>query len=165
MTEPRTQLQRQFSSEGAKATAWVEARRCLEAAEISWLTTVRPDGRPHVTPLLAVWTDGALYFSTGPNERKARNIERNQHCILTTGTNRLEGLDVVVEGTAERVTDEAVLQRVAGVYEQKYGSDWHFDVRDEAFHGAGGRALVFRVAPVTAFGFGKGEFSQTRWQF
>jgi hypothetical protein len=46
------------------------------------------------------------------------------------------------------------------------GSDWHFDVRDGAFHGSQDNvALVYEVAPVTAFGFGKGRFSQTRWTF
>ena len=73
-----------------------------------WVTTVRPDGRPHVTPLIAVWLDGALYFCTGPTERKAKNLLRNQNCILTTGCNkRNEGLDIVIEGQAVRVTDGA----------------------------------------------------------
>jgi hypothetical protein len=73
----------------------------------------------------------------------------------------------VVEGDAVRVTDAARLQRVADLYQAKYGSDWHFDVHDGAFNGQDGNvALVFEVAPTTAFGFGKGAvFSQTRWQF
>ena len=37
---------------------------------MSWLTTVRADGRPHVTPLVAVWLDDAIHFSTGPEEQK-----------------------------------------------------------------------------------------------
>ena len=36
---------------------------------------------------------------------------------------------------------------------------------DGGFNGDGGVALVFRVEPVTAFGFGKGPYSQTRWRF
>jgi nitroimidazol reductase NimA-like FMN-containing flavoprotein (pyridoxamine 5'-phosphate oxidase superfamily) len=164
--EPVGELDARFSSDGAAATAWGEARALLEGAEIYWLSTVRPDGRPHVTPLLSVWVDGALYFSTGPTERKARNLARNQHCILTTGCNALgEGLDLVVEGDATRLSDDARLQRVADAYETKYGRDWRFAVRDGAFHGPAGEALVYEVAPSTVFGFGKGEFSQTRWRF
>jgi nitroimidazol reductase NimA-like FMN-containing flavoprotein (pyridoxamine 5'-phosphate oxidase superfamily) len=75
--EPATELHPQFSSEGATATPWAEAREQLEKASIYWLATVRPDGRPHVTPLLAVWLDGALYFCTGPSERKAKNLAHN----------------------------------------------------------------------------------------
>lgn len=165
--QPVAELDTRFSSDGATPTAWAEARTHLERAEVYWLSTVRPDGRPHVTPLLSVWLDGALYFCTGPTERKAKNLERNAHCILTTGCNALnEGLDLVVEGVAVRVSDDAALQRIADAYESKYGREWHFDVRDGAFgHADGGEALVYEVAPVKALGFGKGEFSQTRWRF
>jgi hypothetical protein len=165
--EPVAELDARFSSEGATPTGWTEARGRLEDAEVYWLSTVRPDGRPHVTPLLSVWLDGALYFCTGPSERKANNLGRNPHCILTTGCNTLdEGLDLVVEGDAAKVSDDAKLRRIADVYESKYGSDWHFAVRDGAFHGEGGEALVYEVAPSTAYGFGKGaEYSHTRWRF
>ena len=167
--EPTTELHPDYSSPGATATPWATAVGQLEKAEIFWLSTVRPDRRPHVTPLPAIWMDGALYFSTGAEERKAKNLAQNAHCILTTGRNALneEGLDLVVEGDAVRVTDNAQLQRVADRYEAKYGSTWHYDVRDGTFIGSEDNVvLVFEVAPTTAFGFGKGAvFSQTRWRF
>jgi hypothetical protein len=176
-TEPITELHPQFSSPGATATPWAEASAGLERAGVYWLATVRPDGRPHVTPLIAVWLDGALHFCTGPSERKARNLAGNAHCVVTTGSNALsEGLDLVVEGDAVRVSDGARLQRLAEAYASKY--DWHYTVRDGAFHGDGGEALVYEVAPTTAFGFGRAKkqlaerfhlkgtsFSQTRWRF
>lgn len=165
VSNPVTELQPQFSSDDATETPWTEARERLHYAEVYWLSTVRPDGRPHVTPLIAVWLDSALYFCTGPSERKAKNLEQNPHCVITTGCNSLsEGLDLVVEGEAVQVSDEARLQRLADLYATKYS--WPFTVRDGAFYGDGGRALVFEVSPTTAFGFGKGEpFSQTRWRF
>lgn len=118
--------------------------------------------------MLAPWLDGALYFTTGEQERKARNLAANPQVVLTTGTNTYgTGHDLVVEGEAVRVTDEERLARLAGAWGAKYGEEWHFEVRDGAFHSAeGGRALVFEVRPRTAFGFGKGDtFSQTRWRF
>jgi hypothetical protein len=166
--EPVAELDARFSSDDAAPTGWAEACGQLVTAEVYWLSTVRPDGRPHVTPLLSVWLDGALYFCTGTSERKARNLAHNPHCILTTGCNALgDGLDLVVEGDATRVSDDGELRPVADAYESKYGSDWRFAVRDGAFHGEGGEALVYRVAPTTVFAFGKGEreFSQTRWRF
>jgi nitroimidazol reductase NimA-like FMN-containing flavoprotein (pyridoxamine 5'-phosphate oxidase superfamily) len=166
--DPVAELNPQFSSADATPTLWVEARERLEKAEVYWLSTVRPNGRPHVTPLIAVWLNGALYFCTGASERKAKNLACNPHCILTTGCNTLhEGLDLVVEGDAVQVSDEARLQRVAETYTAKYGPEWHFTVRDGAFHGDQGNvALVYEVTPTTAFGFGKGKsFSQTRWRF
>ncbi|MGI8588804.1 MAG: pyridoxamine 5'-phosphate oxidase family protein [Chloroflexia bacterium] len=166
LENPVAELHPQFSSPGATAPEWAEARGRLEKAEIYWLVTVRPDARPHVTPLIAVWLDGALYFCTGPGERKAKNLAHNPHCVLTTGSNALnEGFDLVVEGDAVRVSDEARLQRLAEKYAAKYDG-WHFTVRDGAFYGDGGEAWVYEVTPTTVFGFGKGEpFSQTRWRF
>jgi nitroimidazol reductase NimA-like FMN-containing flavoprotein (pyridoxamine 5'-phosphate oxidase superfamily) len=164
--EPVAVLDARYSGEGAAPTEWAQARRSLQDAAVYWLSTVRPDRHPHVTPLLSVWLDDALHFCTGPHERKARNLEINPHVVLTTGSNVLnEGLDLVVEGDAVTVRDEATLHRIADAYEAKYGPDWHFDVRDGAFHHEGGQAVVYRVAPTTVFGFGKGRFSQTRWRF
>ncbi|MFG2559861.1 pyridoxamine 5'-phosphate oxidase family protein [Streptomyces sp. NPDC048496] len=166
--EPVAELQHEYSEKGATARPWSEAVGVLTRAEVFWLSTVRPDGRPHVTPLIGLWTDGALHFCTGPTERKARNLAENPEVVLTTGTNTLSrGFDVVVEGRAVPVTDEPRLTRLAKLWEEKYGADWHFEVHAGAFaNGAGGRAEVFGVTPRKAFGFGKGEpYSQTRWLF
>src|SRR5215211_2512707 len=109
--EPTPELDSRFSSDDAAPIPWAEGRERLEGAEVYWISTVRPDGRPHVTPLLAVWLDAALYFCTGLGERKARNLVRNPHVVVTTGCNVLQGLDVVVEGKAVVESDEASLQR------------------------------------------------------
>lgn len=163
---PATALDPRYSEPEATAMAWDAACVRWQQAELYWLSTVRPDGRPHVTPLIAVWHDGATYFCTGPQERKAKNLRLNPNVVLTTGSNALDlGLDLVVEGEAVRETDTATLHRVADAYLRKYGPGWHFQVRDGAFAGEGGTALVFRVAPRTAFGFAKGAYSQTRWRF
>ncbi len=164
--EPVTELDARYGDPDAAATSWARARSQLEAAELFWVTTVRTDGRPHITPLIALWHNGALYFTTGPAEQKAKNLESNRHCSLTTGCNTLhEGLDLVVEGDAERVTDDARLRQLADGWEAKYGAEWHFDVRDGAFHHQGGEAFVFEVAPTVAYGFGKAPYSHTRWRF
>lgn len=167
--EPAAELNPMFSSPGAVATEWAEAREYLTGAEIFWLATVREDGRPHVTPLITVFLDGTLYFCAGLTERKTRNLDANPNVVLTTGNNAMaKGLDVVVEGVATPVSDDAVLRQVADAFVAKYGLDWQFTPRDGLFHheGDGGNpARVYAVTPVTAFGFGRGEFSQTRWTF
>ncbi len=166
---PVTELGTAFSSPDATPTEWSLARDELSGAELYWLSTVRPDGRPHVTPLLGIWLEGALYFCTGSHERKAKNLLTNSHCVLTTGQSTLDGLDLVIEGTAERVSDPAELGRVAGTYESKYGP--HFAEPDGTWAGLGhairrADVLVYRVEPETGFGFARGAtFSQTRWSF
>ncbi|MFE7132117.1 pyridoxamine 5'-phosphate oxidase family protein [Streptomyces sp. NPDC057638] len=165
-TAPHTELDPRYSADGARASTWAEAVALLTSAEVFWLTTVRPDGRPHVTPLIAVWHDGAAHFCTGPGERKALNLRNNPDVVLTTGSNTLtEGVDLVLEGTAALVTDDSRLRALAHAYAEKYGEEWTFAVRDGAFVGDGGRALVYRVAPHTAFGFAKSPYAQTRWRF
>ena len=164
--EPTEELDGRFSQPGAQPTPWSQVRNAIEGAELFWITTVRGDGRPHVTPLPAVWVDDALYFCTGPMEQKAVNIAANPRCALTTGDNRWkEGLDIVVEGTARRVSDEGRLQTLAREWETKYKGDWRFEVRDGAFHHEGGEAYVFEVVPEKVLAFAKGDFAQTRYRF
>jgi nitroimidazol reductase NimA-like FMN-containing flavoprotein (pyridoxamine 5'-phosphate oxidase superfamily) len=160
-----TELDSRFSEPGAVATPWDEVRRTIDEAELFWISTVRADGHPHVTPLPAVWHDDGLYFCTGAEEQKAVNLARNPSCVLTTGTNAWKaGLDVVVEGHAERVVDEGLLQRLADAWESKYQGDWHWDVADGAFRDDGHAALVFRVVIMKVLAFAKGAFSQTRYR-
>lgn len=166
-TPPVTTLDERYGEPEATPTPWEAAVAALTDAELFWFTTVRPDGRPHCTPLLAVWQDGALHISTGPQERKARNLETNPQVLLTTGRNDLSGgMDFVVEGEAVRVTDDDQLRRLAAAWEDKYGPEWRYDVGEGCFIQRGQPGvLVFRVEPSTAFGFGKSPYSQTRWRF
>ena len=162
-SEPIGELDADFSSPDATPTPWAEARNELEGAEIFWLSTVRPDGRPHVTPLVAIWLDESPWFVTGPTERKAANLASNPSVVLTTGCNDLnDGLDIVIEGHAVQQTDRATLQRVADTFSAKYPDPFKFAVGD--FQGGGGDALVFRIEPRKAFGFRHLPVSsQTRW--
>lgn len=166
-TTPTTELDPRFSSPGASATPWPEGLELLDTAQTYWLSTVRPGGRPHVTTVAGVVLDSEAYVTTGPTERKARNLEQNTACVLTTGCNGFDGLDVVVEARAVRVTDRATLERLRDAYIAKYGQVFVFEVRGDELHSdGGGGAYAFRLEARTAFGFAKGEvFSQTRWRF
>jgi general stress protein 26 len=169
MPEPVTALDPRYSSPAATATGWEQTRRVLEAAELFWVSTVRADGRPHVTPVVAVWAEGALWFATGAEEQKGVNLSGNPHVVLTTGANTWDrGLDVVVEGDAVRVTDDAVLRRIAAAFTTKWDGAWQYEVGGGRFrHPRGdGEALVFSVTPVRAFAHAKGEpFGATTHRF
>lgn len=166
--DPAPELDPRFSTPGVEPTSWSRGLEELQRAGIYWLSTVRPDGRPHVTPIAAIVVDGELYFCTGPTERKARNLEGNRQVVVTTGSNAIDkGMDIVIEGEAEPITDDAQLQPLADAYDAKYPGVFGFTVRDGGFWSDdGGTALVFRIARRKGFAFGKGdEFSQTRWRF
>jgi nitroimidazol reductase NimA-like FMN-containing flavoprotein (pyridoxamine 5'-phosphate oxidase superfamily) len=83
---PATALDQRSSAPDAQPVSWADTQRLLEAAETSWISTVRADGRPHVTPLVVVWSDGALYFHTGAGEQKFRNLQANPYVVLTCGS-------------------------------------------------------------------------------
>lgn len=165
-TAPTPDLHVGFSEPGATPTPWAVVEEVLESAQLFWISTVRSDGRPHVTPLPAAWRDGALYFCTGDGEQKGVNLRGNERCALTTGTNRWnEGLDVVVEGAAIRVTDEPLLRDLARRWFAKYDGDWDYDVRDGAFQHEAGAAHVYEVRPDKVLSFAKAPFAQTRFRF
>ena len=75
-----------------------------------WLTTLNPDGSPHVTGVGALWVDGAFWFETGERTRKGRNLARDPRCALSVATH---DFDLVVEGTAGQVTDPQVVAAMA----------------------------------------------------
>jgi hypothetical protein len=76
----------------------------------TWLSTVNPDGSPHVTAVGALWLDDTFWFQTGSGTRKARNVARDPRCSIAIST---ADADVVVEGDAARVTQPSALARIA----------------------------------------------------
>jgi uncharacterized pyridoxamine 5'-phosphate oxidase family protein len=170
MTEPVTKLDQRYSDAKAAAITWEQTQAVLRAAELFWISTVRADGRPHVTPLVAAWVDGVLYFHTGTDEQKFANLRANPNVVLTTGCNRWdEGIDVVVEGKAVPATDEKALTRAAEAFAVKWDGRWQLTVRNGRFyHGDGENwpSEVFAVAPSRIFAHAKGDpFGATTHRF
>jgi len=172
MINPITTVDERFSEPNAQPTSWDDTLAVLEGAELFWLTTVRVDGRPHVTPLVAVWFDDALYFCAGDDEQKAVNLRHNDRVVLTTGCNDWdEGVDVVVEGIASRETSPEVLTNANEVWTHKWDGRWDYAIGTDCFHHRSGDGVVegdiyvFRVTPQKVFAFSKGTFSHTRHQF
>ncbi|MDQ6641919.1 MAG: pyridoxamine 5'-phosphate oxidase family protein [Actinomycetota bacterium] len=163
---PETRFDGSFSRPNATATPWESTEEVLREAELYWLTTVRPDGRPHVTPLVGLWLDGAAYFTTGHDEQKARNLAHSPHVALTTGSNSwARGHDVVVEGNAARVTGHDVLTRVARAYVDKYGDDWSFEVVGDEMSEGDHPSGLFRIVPAKVLSFAKDPHAQTSYDF
>jgi general stress protein 26 len=170
MNEPITTINPRFNPPNAVATPWEKTRQVLETADLFWLSTVRADGRPHVTPLVAVWHDGAIHFTTTDDNQKVRNLRGNPHVILTTGYNQIGGLTVVVEGDAVQIADQDTLERLASVWATKWDGGWNYQVRNGYFYlydedeqrVIEDSNIVFSVKPIKVFAFGMG---QTRYQF
>lgn len=137
----------------------------LADATTYWVCTVRPDGRPHATPVWGVWYDGCFWFTTFSGAGKVRNLAANPNIVVHLDS----GNDVVViEGVAGRVDDEAVLPAVCERYATKYVDDRTGEpYRPDVDLGGGGDELLFRVRPVTGRTWTQGvvdEMSQ-RWSY
>ncbi len=139
------------SQEGLLAWSWAVQR--LERSHNYWVTTVRPEGRPHAMPVWGLWLDSRFYFSTARTSRKAGNLAVNGHCVVCT-EQATEA--VIVEGEAALIEDADVLRPVWQGYNAKY----NWDLTGES---------MFAVRPRTAFGFIEtaDEFAKTatRWRF
>jgi hypothetical protein len=149
---------------------WSRAERHLEAAaghDTHFLATVRPDGRPHVAGIGALWVDGKFYFVSGAGTRKSQNLAERADCIISVN---LPDLDLVVEGTATKVTDEPTLQRLA---ERYAAQGWPATVEGDAFNApysapsAGPPPWsLYEFTPTTAFGVATAEpYGAMRWDF
>ncbi|MDT5015582.1 MAG: hypothetical protein QOD39_1742 [Mycobacterium sp.] len=124
----------------------------------SWLTTTNTDGTPHVTPVGFIQIDGVRYFNSGPATRKSRNIAANPRCAVSVAT---QPFDLVIEGSAERVTDAGELRIVADTFNKQ---GWPAQVDGDALTAeysapsAGPPPWhVYRIAPTTVFAFGTAE--------
>ncbi|HEX4191146.1 MAG TPA: pyridoxamine 5'-phosphate oxidase family protein [Marmoricola sp.] len=162
-------LDPRYSDPAGEAVDWLVAQQRVADAQVAWLVTVRADGRPHTTPLVAVWHDGRAYFHTGEHEQKFANLQTNPHVLVLAGdTHWDQGLDVVIEGDAQRVEDEVLLATIAGLYAERWDGRWGLVVRDGGLADPDmvGRSIVFEVTPSTAYGHTKGDpFGQTTYRF
>ena len=182
MTTERAPLQEEpMVDDQAGTTPWALARERLanpEPSRTSWLATVRPDGRPHLMPIIAFWIDGAFHFVVGEGTRKGRNLAADGRCVVAIGSTTLPSLDVVVEGYAQPLDDEAAVARIA---ETLRGNNWPLEARGDKVHGPNAPTAgpppysIYRMVPSKAFGlpgmFGMERFDQselpkpTRWKF
>lgn len=157
---------------GSPALSWSQPSALLagdppQPGTTFFLGTSRPDGRPHSAAVGPLWLDGDLYFTSGPGTRKARNLAVNPACTISVGLN---GIDLVLEGEATRVTDQPTLEEVARLYRE---GGWPAQVEDDALTApysapsAGPPPWhLYRFTFHTAFGVATAEpYGATRWRF
>ncbi len=150
---------------------WSRALAALESTEprtqTPFLATTRPDGRPHVAALGALWDNGKVYFVSGAPTRKSQNLALNPNCVISMS---LTGIDLVIEGVAEQVTDDETLHRLAKRYADQ---GWAPTVEDGAFtHEYSAPSAgpppwnLYAVTPSTVFGVATAEpGGATSWRF
>ncbi len=162
-------------------TPWALARERLAnpaPGQTSWLATVRPDGWPHLMPIIAFWIDDAFHFVVSEGTRKGRNLAADGRCVVATGNTTLPSLDLIVEGHAKPLDDEAAVKRVA---EMLNGNNWPLEARGDQVYGPNAPTAgpppysIYRMVPSKAFGlpgmsgmeqYDPGDLPKpTRWTF
>ncbi|HEX5498589.1 MAG TPA: pyridoxamine 5'-phosphate oxidase family protein [Thermomicrobiales bacterium] len=151
---------------------WSRARDGLAAGQAGheiayFLCTTRPDGHPHAAGIGALWHDDDLYFVSGPETRKSRNLAANSACTIAA---HMDNLDLVLDGTASRIVDRPTLERLASAYRNV---GWPVDVEGNAFTApytapSGGPPPwhLYRFTLETAVGVGgEDPGGATRWRF
>lgn len=145
------------SLEGTLPWSW--ARQRLAEASVYWVASVRPDGRPHVTPIWGAWVDEAFWMEGGRRTRRFRNLAQNPGVVVSIE----RGDDVVmVEGDAEQLAelDEGLVQRLLAGY-AKYRSSHEYEADPANWQGGG----IWCVRPHKALGWGSFPADATRWTF
>jgi len=96
-------------------------RRFLEEEPVVWLSTVRPNGDPHLVPIWFWWDGEALLVFSKPHAQKVRNLRVNRSVMLALG-DADDDFDVgMVEGEAELLAEPARVEWLAG-HVKKYGA-------------------------------------------
>jgi PPOX class probable F420-dependent enzyme len=96
---------------------WSKIDHFLRAFRSIWLSTTRPDGRPHAVPVWYIWDGRNVYFISERRLQKSKNLARQPWIIVHAG----DGDDVIIlEGQVEIVTDRAELEKVDATYRAKY---------------------------------------------
>jgi PPOX class probable F420-dependent enzyme len=89
---------------GYDPDAAVTARRVLPMLteeRVVWLSTVRPDGTPHLVPTWFLWDGDALLVWSKPNAVKVRNLRANPRLMVAVGDPRADFNVGLIEATAE----------------------------------------------------------------
>jgi pyridoxine/pyridoxamine 5'-phosphate oxidase len=141
-------------SEMAGPIAWERVDQQLREARNYWLTTTRPDGRPHAMPIWGVWRASALWFGTGLESVKGRNLAHDPRASV-----HLESGDdvVILEGIAERAED-------AGAY-AAYGEKYDMPADAASFASLPQVGALFRFTPTIAHAWLEASFVESRATF
>lgn len=146
------------ADQGTGLLPWSWAERRLTDSHDYWVSSVRPDGRPHAMPVWGVWLDDALWFSSSRQSRKYRNLAARPDCVLTTENPRRP---VVLDGRAAVRTEPAAIRAFLDALNAKYETSYPPDFLNPEVN------ATFRVQPVTVFALTDADFtgSPTRWTF
>src|SRR5687767_14011796 len=151
--ERAPERERSLVKDGSKPASWEMARERLanpENPRTSWLATTRQDGRPHLMPVNTFWIDDALHIVAGEGTRKARDLDADGRCVVGISSTRLPSIDIILEGRADRLTEEGSVRHVAEVLSE---GGWPLEAKGDVVYGPNAPTAgpppyaIFRIVP------------------
>ncbi|HEX6290504.1 MAG TPA: TIGR03667 family PPOX class F420-dependent oxidoreductase [Herpetosiphonaceae bacterium] len=91
----------------------------LRTEPIIWLSTTRPDGRPHLVPVWFLWEDQTMLIFSKPDNQKIRNLRHNPSVMLALEAAD-QGEDVVLLEGRATLLDEPTSTLMSAAYVEKY---------------------------------------------
>lgn len=93
----------------------------LRTELILWLSSTRPDGRPHLVPVWFSWDGQSLLIFSKPNNQKIRNLRQNPNVMVSLEAAN-QGEDIVlIEGQAT-LLEEPTSALITPEYVEKYSA-------------------------------------------
>lgn len=151
-SRPFTQQEYGIPESKDEMLTWEFVADAMSTDRFFWVTTIRPDGKPHARPTWGVWVDGTFYCGGGEQTRWVRNLSTNPNIVV----HREDAKEVVIiEGTAERIDNETadapLIEQVDRAYEKKYDMP----------HGT----PFIAIRPDKVFAWCNFPSDATRWEF
>jgi nitroimidazol reductase NimA-like FMN-containing flavoprotein (pyridoxamine 5'-phosphate oxidase superfamily) len=123
----------------------------IERERVCRVATVNPEGMPHLVPVCSVVADGRIYFGSGKDARKVKNLRANAHITVTVDLYsddwaHLKG--VMVQGTARLIGSGPRFRKIRTLLYRKYpqyATDAAIDESD---------SVVVEVTPQAVFTWG-----------
>jgi general stress protein 26 len=119
--------------------------------KFSWISSVRPDGRPHSVPICHVFDQGRIYMLTPPASVKAANIRGNPR-VQVAGYLEDPEAGLIIDGLATLEPERRL--ELSPLFEKKFG----WNLADEDVHT---QVIVIQPTRLLAWGrYGEGEWSR-----
>jgi len=139
--------------------SWSFVEEQMSKAHNFWVSTTRPDGRPHAIPTWGVWLEGRFYFEGSPQTRHMRNLSQNPGIVV-----HLESGEkvVIIEGEAHEIVppEPSLAECLSAVFSRQYA--WaKYSPTPQAWDAGG----LFVVQPKTVLAWSRFPKDATRWRF
>ena len=133
--------------------SWAFVSGQMSQARHYWISTVFPDGRPHVVPVWGIWHQNRLHFEGSMQTAWGQNIQKNHHiAVHLPDANQV----VIIEGTAHMIQDDEIDDESWNILDSTFQRKYQVDTGSPYLYVQPRRVLAWDGEDLT---------TMTRWVF